>query len=143
MQRTYPGRLGREAWLRLSVGARCRIADRAEADLLELWRGCSKKPCRRAHACSGDQRCKSRPYAADFNNPNYGQPDFKSSFSYPEHLLLPAAIVMHLPFRREPAAAEAMVQACAAEAGAGAAAALRRIFRLQRRRRGWQGVQRG
>jgi len=140
MQRTYPGRLCREEWLRLSVGERCRIVDRAEADILELWRSCNKKPCRRAHACLGDKRrCTLRPYEADFKNPNFGRPDFRCSFSFPDHLLVPSAIVTHLPFLCEPAAAEAMVQACAAEAGAKAAAALRRIFRLQRRRGGGEG----
>jgi hypothetical protein len=134
--RLYPGRLTREQWLKLTIAARGLLAARAGSDLLGLWRTCRKKPCRRAHACCGDARCKSRPYAADFNNPNFGQPDFEFSFSYPAHLCLPSAIVDQLPYLRDPAPAEDIMQDCAAAAGAEAAAALRLVFRLQRRRGG-------
>ena len=132
--RTYPGRLTREQWLKLTIMQRRLLAARAESDLLGLWRGCRKKPCRRAHACRGDEQCKSRPYEADFKNPNFGQPDFQSSFRFPDHLRTPSAILDHLPFERTPPPAEAILQGCAAEAGADAADALRLVFRLARRR---------
>jgi hypothetical protein len=133
-QRTYPGRLTRPQWLKLSNAQRYQLATRADADLLALWRGCSKKPCRRAHACLGDQRCRIRPYLVDFNNPNFGRPDYVSSYRFPEHLRIPSAILDHLAFWLEPPAPEQILEECAAEAGAKAAAALRRAFRLERRR---------
>jgi hypothetical protein len=132
--RTYPGRLTREQWLKLSIAQRHLMAARAESDLLGLWRACRKKPCRRAHACRGDERCKARPYEADYKSPNFGQPDFEFSFHFPGHLRLPAAILDHLPFERAPPTPEHILQACAAEAGADAAFALRLVFRLARRR---------
>jgi len=138
--RTYPGRLTREEWLKRSVQQRCLLAARAQSDLLGLWRSCGKKPCRRAHACHGDERCRSRPYQADFKNPNFGRPDFKCSYRHPDHLRIPRAIVDQLPFLHEPPPADAILQACAAKAGAAAAAALHRIFCLQRRRRGRTGA---
>ena len=139
--RTYPGRLTREDWLKRSVQERLLLAARAESDLLELWRSCRKKPCRRAHACRGDKRCRSRPYEADFKNPNFGRPDFEFSYCDPDHLRVPSAILDRLPFLREPPPADAILQRCAAQAGVAAAeAALRRIFCLQRRRRGRTGA---
>lgn len=39
-----------------------------------------------AHTCQGDERCRTRPWLPDFNNPNYGQPGFVSSYRPPEHL---------------------------------------------------------
>jgi hypothetical protein len=132
---TYPGRLTREEWLQRSVRERALLAARAGADLLGLWKSCSKKPCRRAHACQGDESCKSRPYAADFKNPDFGRPDFKFSFRYPGHLRIPSAILDQLPFLHQPPSPETIVQDCMAEAGAKAAAALRQVFHLQRRRR--------
>jgi hypothetical protein len=132
--RTYPGRLTREQWLKLSVAQRRLHAARAESDLLGLWRACRKKPCRRAHACHGDERCKLRPYEADFKNPNFGQPDFAFSFRFPRHLRIPSAILDHLPFERAPPTPEHILQDCAAEAGAEAALALHLVFRLARRR---------
>jgi hypothetical protein len=135
-KRLYPGRLPPEQWLKLTIPERKLLVDRAGSDLLGLWRSCGKKPCRRAHACCGDERCKSRPYAADFNNPNFGQPDFEFSFCYPTHLRLPSAIINQLPYRRGAPPVEDILQDCAAEAGAAAAAALRLVFRLQRRRSG-------
>jgi hypothetical protein len=132
--RTYPGRLTREQWLKLSIAQRCLLAARAESDLLGLWRTCRKKACRRAHACHGDERCKSRPFEADFKNPNFGQPDFEPAFHFPAHLLLPASILDHLPPERAPATPEVILRECAAEAGADAAAAFRVAFRLARRR---------
>jgi hypothetical protein len=133
--RLYPGRLTREQWLKLTIAERTVLAARAESDLLGLWRSCRKKACRRAHACAGDARCNSRPYEADFNNPDFGRPDFEFSFRYPVHLRLPSAILGQLPYLLGPAAAEDILQDCAAEAGAAAAAALRLVFRLPRRRR--------
>jgi hypothetical protein len=132
--RTYPGRRTREQWLKLSVWQRRLFAARAESDLLGLWRTCRKKPCRRAHACHGDERCKLRPYEADYKNPNFGQPDFKFSFRFPHHLRIPSAILDHLPFEPAPPTPEHILQDCAAEAGADAAFALRLVFRLARRR---------
>lgn len=133
--RTYPGRLTREQWLKLSILQRCLLAARAQSDLLGLWRDCRKKPCRRAHACRGDERCKLRPYEADFKNPNFGQPDFQFSFRFPDRLRTPSAILAHLPYELVPPPPENILQGCAAEAGADAAAALRLVFRLDRRRR--------
>ena len=75
-RRTYPGRLTKQQWLKHTIGQRGILAARANADLLELWRSCSKKSCRRAHACHGDSECTSRPYQADFKHPDFGQPDF-------------------------------------------------------------------
>ena len=132
--RTYPGRLTPEEWLRLPLKERLLIVDRAEADLLDMWRSCSKNRCRRAHACLGEKGCKGRAWEADFKHPDFGQPHFKSRFTVPKHVLLPSAIVMQLPFLRQTPTAETLVQHCAAEAGAKAAAAARRAFHLQRRR---------
>ncbi len=135
LRRTYPGRLTQEQWLKRSVRQRYLLAARADADLLELWRSCSKKPCRRAHACHGDERCRIRPSLADFKNPNFGQPDYVSGYRFPGHLRIPSAILDHLAFWRPPRTPEQIIEECAAEAGARAAAALRSAFRLQRRRR--------
>jgi hypothetical protein len=132
--RTYPGRLTREQWLKLSNSQRRLLAARAESDLLGLWRTCRKKPCRRAHACQGDERCQSRPYEADFKNPNFGQPDFESSFHFPDHLLLPSSILDHLPYHRAPPTPEDILRDCAEQEGAEAASALRLVFRLARQR---------
>jgi hypothetical protein len=137
----YPGRLTREEWLRRSVSQRCLLAARAQSDLLGLWRSCSKKPCRRAHACHGDERCRLRPRQADFKNPNFGRPDFVSSYRYPAHLRFPFAIIDQLPFLHEPLPPEAILQQCAAQAGVAAEAALRRIFCLERRRGARTGVE--
>jgi hypothetical protein len=133
-RRTYPGRLTREQWLTLSMGQRYRLAVRADADLLELWRSCSKKPCRRDHACRGDERCRIRPRLADLKNPNFGQPGDVSSYQLPGHLRIPSAILDHLAFWPEPPAPEQILEQCAAEAGPKAAAALRSAFRLERGR---------
>jgi hypothetical protein len=135
-RRTYPGRLTREQWLKLSDRQRYVLAARAAADLLALWRSCSKKPCRRGHACLGDERCRIRPHLVDFENPNFGQPDYVSSYRSPAHLRIPSAILDHLAFWREPPAPEQILEECAAEAGPKAAAALRWAFRLERRRHG-------
>jgi hypothetical protein len=134
LQRSYPGRLTQEQWLKRPVRQRYVLAARSAADLLELWRGCSKKPCRRAHACHGDERCTIRPHLVDFKNPNFGQPDFVSSYRSPAHLRIPFAILDHMAFWRPPPTPEQIIEQCAAEAGAKAAAALRSAFRLQRRR---------
>ena len=141
LRRTYPGRLTQEQWFKHTVGQRYVLAARAAADLLELWRSCSKKPCRRGHACVGDERCSIRPHLVDFNNPNFGQPGFVSSYRSPEHLRIPFAILDHLAFWRPPLTPEKILDQCAAEAGARAAAALRNAFRLERRRRGQAGVE--
>src|ERR1700733_8722421 len=134
-RRTYPGRLTFEQWLAHTVRQRCVLAARACADVLGLWSSCSKKPCRRAHACQGDERCLLRPYQADFKNPNFGQPDFAFSFRLPEHLRVPSAILDQLAYRPKPPAPEEILEECAVKAGAKAAAALRSAFRLERRRR--------
>ena len=133
-RRTYPGRLTREDWLKLPVHQRYALAARADADLLELWRSCSKKPCRRGHACHGDERCRIRPRLADFNHPNFGRPDYVSGYRFPEHLRIPKAILDHLPYWHELPAPEQLLDECAAEAGANSAAALRIAFRLERSR---------
>jgi hypothetical protein len=70
---------------------------RAKSDLLELWRTCSKKPCRKHHACHGDKLCYQRPMEADLKNPNLGRPDFVFSYKYPKELDEPFAILEHLP----------------------------------------------
>ena len=134
-RRTYPGRLTREEWLSLSDGQRYLLAARADADLHELWRSCSKKPCRRAHACHGDVRCRIRPSLPDFKNPNFGKPDYVSSYRFPDHLRIPSAILDHVAFWSEPPAPEQILEQCAQEAGAKAAVALRCAFRLERK---WQ-----
>ena len=134
LRRTYPGRLTREQWLSLSDGQRYLLAARADADLLELWRSCSKKTCRRAHACHGDERCRIRPHLADFKNPNFRQPGYVFSYQFPQHLRIPSAILDHMAFWREPPAPEQILEQCAAEAGAKAGTALRGAFRLERRR---------
>jgi hypothetical protein len=133
--RTFPGRLTREEWLKLSVQERCLLAARAQSDLLELWRTCSKKPCRRARTCLGDERCRSRPWQADLNNPNRNRPDFKFSYQFPDVLRIPSAIVDQLPYLPEPPTPEAYLQHCAVEAGTDAQAALRCVFRLRRGRK--------
>jgi hypothetical protein len=140
LRRTYPGRLAREQWLRRTVQERRVLAARADADLLGLWRTCSKKPCRRAHACLGNERCSIRPWLPDFQNPNFGRPDFVSSYRPPEHLRIPSAILNHLAFWHPLPAPEQLLDECAVEAGAKAAAALRWAFRLERRGRGQAGA---
>jgi len=134
-QGRYPGRLTRQQWLALSVSQRCLLAARAQSDLLGLWKSCRKKPCRRGHACHGDKRCKSKPWQTDLNNPNLGDPDFKFSYRPPEHLRIPGAILDQLPYLPAPSPPQEIVAFAAAEAGAEAAAALRPIFGLERRRR--------
>jgi hypothetical protein len=133
-RRTYPGRLTREEWLELSVSQRYLLAARAVADLRDVWRGCSKKSCRRAHACHGDERCKGRPYETDFNNPDVRQPGYVFNYQPPNRLRLPTAILDHLAYWVEPPAPEQIIDECAAEAGSKAAAALRGAFHLERRR---------
>ena len=96
--RDYPGRLTHEQWRALTLNERCALAARAQCDLLELWRGCTKKACRRARTCSGDaERCRSRPWLADLRSPNLGRPDFKPAFELPEKLRLKWAILGGLP----------------------------------------------
>ena len=131
-RRTYPGRLTQEQWREHKVRQRYVLAARACADLLELWRSCSNKSCRRAHSCQGDERCRDRPHETDFKNPNFGRPDFVSSFRFPEHLRTPWAILSRLPYWPEPPTPEEILEECAVRAGAGAAATLRRAFRLER-----------
>jgi hypothetical protein len=132
--RMYPGRLTRDQWLRISSRRRLRLIKRAESDLLELWRSCSKKPCRRAHACLGDERCPLRPWLADLNHPNRGDPGFVFSFHYPDRLVAPKQVLKYLQFGPPPLPAEEIVQESEAQDGAEAAAALRLVLRLQRRR---------
>ena len=96
--RDYPGRLTREEYYALPSWERWLYAMRAKSDLLELWRSCSKKPCRKHRACHGDQLCHQRPMEADLKNPNLGRPDFKFSYHFPKELDEPFAILEHLPF---------------------------------------------
>ena len=134
-RRTYPGRLVRDEWLRISMRQRLLLTKRAESDLLELWRTCSKKPCRRAHACLGDERCSLRPWQEAWKSPKFGQPDYVCSFRYPDHLREAEAVLKHLHFGLDPLPAEDIVHECTAQCGADVAAALRLVLRLQRRRR--------
>jgi hypothetical protein len=130
-KRTYPGRLTREEWLKRPVDQRSLLAARAQSDLLSLWRSCDKKPCRRAHACRGDEQCRMRPRLADLNNPNRGRPDFRPSYRIPEELNTAYWILDSLPHRswtpeailRDGALASVRVQAL-----------LRRIFKIEPRR---------
>jgi len=96
--RDYPGGLTRDAYYALPAAQRWLLAMRAKSDLLGLWRTCSKKPCRKAHACQGDERCWLRPAEADMKNPNLNRPDFEFSYDYPKELDGPFAILEHLPF---------------------------------------------
>jgi hypothetical protein len=84
--RDYPGRLTRDEYYALPAARRWLHAMRAKSDLLELWRSCRKKPCRRARACRGDERCYTRPMQADLKNPNLRQPGFEFSYKYPKEL---------------------------------------------------------
>jgi len=130
-KRTYPGRLTQEEWLKTPVDRRCLLAARAQSDLLGLWRSCDKKPCRRAHTCHGDARCKSRPWQADLKNPNLGRPDFRFSYRIPEELDEAYWILDSLPYRSW--TPEAILQDCA-PAGPRVQVLLRRIFKIERRR---------
>jgi hypothetical protein len=131
----YPGRLTYQQWMARSIRERCLPAARAKSDLLGLWKSCSKKSCRRAHACQGDDKCWLRPSLPDLTHPNRNSPDFKRSYQSPEHLRVPTAILDQLPYLVEPWSLQAIVDHCGAEAGAKAAAALRAVFGLERRRR--------
>jgi len=96
--RDYPGRLSRDEYYALPAAQRWLYAMRAKSDLLKLWLTCRRKRCRRARACQGDDRCWLRPAQADLTNPNLGRPDFEFSYSYPQELDEPFAILEHLPF---------------------------------------------
>ena len=96
--RDYPGRLTKDEYYALPSAQRWLFAMRAKSDLLGLWRTCSKKPCRKHHACHGDKRCYLRPLEADLKSPNLGRPDFEFSYKYPKELDEPFAILEHLPF---------------------------------------------
>lgn len=96
--RDYPGRLTKDEYYALPTPRRWLYAMRAKSDLLELWRTCSKKPCRKHHTCQGDERCWLRPAEADLKNPNLGRPDFVFSYRRPKELHEPFAILEHLPF---------------------------------------------
>ncbi len=138
-KRTYPGRLTRQEWLALPSIERMVLARRAEADLLGMWRTCSKKPCRRAHGCLGDNMgkkiCTLRAYEADFKNPNLGQPGFQFSFRLPDHVRTAEAVIKHLQFGIDLLPAEDIVHECEVQEGVDVAAAMRLVLRLQRRRR--------
>ena len=95
--RDYPGRLTKDEYYALPTARRWLLAMRAKSDLLELWRTCDRKSCRRAQACLGDERCWLRPMEADLKNPNLGRPDFEFSYSDPKELDAPFAILDHLP----------------------------------------------
>ncbi|GEM_PF-5967978 len=94
--RDYPGRLTRDEYYALPMARRWLLAMRAKSDLLELWRTCSKKPCKHARTCQGDDRCWLRPALADLKNPNLGRPDFEFSYKQPKELDEPFAILEHL-----------------------------------------------
>jgi hypothetical protein len=96
--RDYPGRLTRDEYYALPSAQRWLYAMRAKSDLLELWRSCSKKPCRRARACRGDKLCYQRPLEADFKSPNLGRPDFAFRYKYPKELDEPFVDLDNLPF---------------------------------------------
>jgi hypothetical protein len=130
-RRTYPGRLTREEWLKRPVDERCLLAARAQSDLLGLWRSCDKKPCRRAHACHGDEQCKKRPVQADLKNPNLGRQDFRFSYRIPEELNTAYWILDSLPHQSW--TPEAILQDSAL-ANPRVQALLRRIFKIERRR---------
>jgi hypothetical protein len=95
--RDYPGRLTKDEYYALPSAQRWLLAMRAKSDLLALWRSCSKKPCRKARACQGDERCHTRPLQADLKNPHLGDPDFVFSYHYPKELDEPFAILENLP----------------------------------------------
>lgn len=95
--RDYPGLLTKDEYYALPSAQRWLLAMRAKSDLLELWRTCSKKPCRKHHACHGDKLCYLRPIQADLKSPNLGRPDFEFSYKYPKELDEPFAILEHLP----------------------------------------------
>ena len=134
LHRTYPGRLTRDQWLKLSRAQRNLLAARAMSDVLDLWRSCGKKTCRRAHTCHGDERCRIRPHLVDFNNPNFRRLDYVSTYKQPAHLRIPSAILDYLAHWRGLPAPEQILDECAAEASIEAASALRRAFRLERKR---------
>jgi hypothetical protein len=97
-RRDYPGRLTREQWRALTSEQRRALASRAQSDLLKLWRGCTKKVCRRAQTCSGDaEKCKSRPWLADLRSRDLGRPDYQPSFALPEQVREPWAMLEVLP----------------------------------------------
>jgi hypothetical protein len=96
--RDYPGRLTRDEYYALPGSQRWLYAMRAKSDLLELWRSCSKKPCRRARACQGDKLCHQRPFEADLKSPNLGRPDFVFRYKYPKELDEPFVALENLPF---------------------------------------------
>src|ERR1051326_106435 len=98
--RDYPGRLTRDAYYALPAWPRGLLAIRAKSDLLELWRSCRKKRCRRARACHGGKLCYQRPIEADLKNPNLGQPGFEFSYKYPKELDEPFADLEHLPYNQ-------------------------------------------
>ncbi len=60
LKRNYPGRLTREQWRALPPAERRTAAKRAQCDLLELWRDCANKRCRRARCCVGDPHACER-----------------------------------------------------------------------------------
>jgi hypothetical protein len=96
--RDYPGRLTRDEYYALPAARRWLYAMRTKSDLLELWRSCRKKRCRRARACHGDELCYQRPIAADLKSPNLGQPDFEFSYKYPKELDEPFVDLENLPY---------------------------------------------
>ena len=96
--RAYPGGLTYDEYYALPGWQRWLLAMRAKSDLLELWRTCSKTPCRHARACRGDKQCWLRPLEADFKSPNLGRPDFEFSYEYPKELNEAFVLLENLPF---------------------------------------------
>lgn len=97
---SYPCGMTREQWRALAVKQRMGLAARLQSDLLELWRSCKTKSCRRNQRCSGDgENCARRPWLADLNSPNLGRPDFRFNFRLPRKLRQRWAELEALPFR--------------------------------------------
>jgi hypothetical protein len=61
-QRSFPGRLTLEEWLKRPLRARIELVWRAQCDLLGSFRCCADKRCRRHRTCSGDdpEPCRHR-----------------------------------------------------------------------------------
>jgi hypothetical protein len=83
----YLDRFTFEQWRALSYNARRLLASRAKSDLLQLWKSCGRKRCRRARSCSGDaDKCLQRPWLADLQDPDFGRPDYRFKFNLPRKL---------------------------------------------------------
>jgi hypothetical protein len=81
--RHYPGRLTRDEYYALPAARRWLHAMRAKSDLLELWRSCSKKPCRRAGVCRGDERWLPAAEAGRLEKSESGAAGFRVQLQIP------------------------------------------------------------